>query len=277
MHIRPARSRFCAQHSLAPRSVAGLSTPSLGARSRVLVIGGSEEYAGAPYLAGIAALRTGAESVIVMAPEKVAWAINALSPDLMTRKLKGRYLTKAHERTIREQMETADILVLGNGAGTRKGTASLFRSLMSSPLPKVVDADALKVLQENRVSNAILTPNEGEWELLAKYNDVKKLAAMNVIIQKGSPTKIWTRRVHISVRPNKGLNKAGTGDILAGMCAGYLAQGLSPLAAAEKACRTGNAIANILTKKKRGYPGRTGHFLASDLARELEYLSSGKV
>ncbi|HEY4488031.1 MAG TPA: NAD(P)H-hydrate dehydratase, partial [Candidatus Paceibacterota bacterium] len=90
MHVRPG----------------GLSTSSLDARSRVLVIGGSEEYAGAPYLAGIAALRTGAESVVIMAPEKVAWTINALSPDLMTRKLKGRYLTKAHERTIRRQMET---------------------------------------------------------------------------------------------------------------------------------------------------------------------------
>ena len=49
--------------------------------SRVLVVGGSEEYSGAVYLAGIAALRSGAESVIVMAPEKVAWALNALSPD----------------------------------------------------------------------------------------------------------------------------------------------------------------------------------------------------
>ena len=244
----------------------------------VLVIGGSEEYAGAPYLAGIAALRTGAESVVIMAPEKVAWAINALSPDLMTRKLKGRYLTKAHERIIRKQMETADILVLGNGAGTRKGTASLFRSLMLSPLPKIVDADALKVLRGDKITNALLTPNEGEWRLLQKNCNIRALLKRgNVIIQKGSPTKIWTSNVHISVRPNKGLNKTGTGDVLAGMCAGYLATGLSPLAAAKKACGTGNTIADILTKKKRGYPGRAGYFLASDLARELKYLSSGKV
>lgn len=238
----------------------------------VLVIGGSEEYAGAPYLAGIAALRTGAESVVIMAPEKVAWTINALSPDLVTRKLKGRYLTKAHERTIRKQMQTADILVLGNGAGTRPGTASLFRSLTLSPLPKVVDADALKVLRKNQVTNALLTPNEGEWKLLEKHNDLKKLAASNVIIRKGFPTKIWTRRVRISVKTNEGLRKAGTGDILAGMCAGYLSTGLSPLAAAKEACRVGNKIANILSKKKRGY-----HFLASDLATELASLSSGKI
>ncbi|OGG79540.1 NAD(P)H-hydrate dehydratase [Candidatus Kaiserbacteria bacterium RIFCSPLOWO2_01_FULL_54_13] len=231
---------------------------------RVLVVGGSEEFAGAPYLAAIAALRAGAESVIVMAPEKVAWAINVLSPDLMTRKLKGKYLSRAHERAIRKQMKTADILVLGNGAGVRPGTAALMRSLMRSPIKKVLDADALKVLRDSAVSNAILTPNEREWKLLEKHNDVKKLLMSNVIIKKGFPSKIWTRRVHILVRTNKGLQKAGTGDVLAGLCAGFLAQGLSPFAAAKKACETGNTIANILTKKKKGY-----YFLASDLVHEM--------
>jgi len=232
---------------------------------RVLIVGGSEEYAGAVFLAGISALRAGTESVVIMAPEKVAWAVNALSPDLMTRKLKGAYLTKAHEGAIRKQMKTADILVLGNGAGTRPGTAALMRALMRSPIPKVVDADALKVLRANAVKNAILTPNTGEWKLLSERNDIKKLlTGGNVIIKKGSPSQIWTFNVHISVRTNKGLSKAGTGDVLAGMCAGFLAQGLSPLAAAKAACKTGNTIADILTKRKKGY-----YFLASDIVAEM--------
>jgi len=87
--------------------------------SRVLVVGGSEEYSGAVYLAGIAALRSGAESVIVMAPEKVAWALNALSPDLITRKLRGKYLALSHKAEIMRQLKTADVLVIGNGATTR--------------------------------------------------------------------------------------------------------------------------------------------------------------
>ena len=232
---------------------------------RVLVVGGSEEYTGAVFLAGISALRAGAESVVIMAPEKVAWAVNALSPDLMTRKLKGAYLTKAHEGAIRKQMKTADILVLGNGAGTRAGTAALMRTLLRSPIPKVVDADALKVLRGSAVENAILTPNAGEWKLLLEQSDIKKLLANgNVIIKKGHSTEIWTRRVHISVRTNKGLSKAGTGDVLAGMCAGFLAQGLPPFAAAKAACTTGNRIAEMLTKKKKGY-----YFLASDIVGEM--------
>ena len=232
-------------------------------RACVLLVGGSEEFVGAPYLAAIAALRAGAESVIVMAPERVAWAINTLSPDLMTKKLKGTHLSRAHERMIQKQMQTADILVVGNGASLRAGTAALMRSLMRYPIQKVVDADALKVLRNDQVQNAILTPNAGEWKLLSKNNNIKKLLKTNVIIKKGFPTRILSGSRAFSIHANKGLVKAGTGDVLAGLCAGFLAQGLSPFAAAKKACRAGNTAANILAKKKRGY------FLASDIVDEI--------
>jgi NAD(P)H-hydrate epimerase len=242
---------------------------------KVLIVGGSEEFTGAVFLAGISALRAGAGSVIVMAPEKVAWALNALSPDLMTRKLKGAYLSKAHEAAIRTQMKTADILLIGNGAGTRAGTAALMRSLLRSPILKVVDADALKVLRGNAVENAILTPNAGEWALLKKNNSIRKLLAENVVIKKGMPTEILSAKKTFRMRhTNRGLEKAGTGDVLAGMCAGFLACPPKPrrrgaqdtllFAAAKAACETGNKIADILTRKKKGY-----YFLASDIADEL--------
>ena len=162
--------------------------------SRVLVVGGSEEYSGAVYLAGIAALRSGAESVIVMAPEKVAWALNALSPDLITRKLRGKYLALSHKAEIMRQLKTADVLVIGNGATTRSGTAALLRALCEWPGKKIIDADALKALRGNKISNAILTPNSGEWKLLEKNNDIKKLLAKNVIVKKGMPTEILSAK-----------------------------------------------------------------------------------
>jgi ADP-dependent NAD(P)H-hydrate dehydratase / NAD(P)H-hydrate epimerase len=157
---------------------------------RVLVVGGSEEYSGAVFLAGIAALRSGAESVVVMAPEKVAWALNALTPDLVTRKLRGKYLSLQHKAEIIRQLKTADVLVMGNGATTRPATAALMRALCAWPGRKVIDADALKVLRGSDVSNAILTPNGGEWKLLEKNSDIKKLLVHNVIIKKGMPTEI---------------------------------------------------------------------------------------
>ena len=233
---------------------------------RALVVGGSEDYSGAVYLAGIAALRSGAESVIVMTPEKVAWAINALSPDLMTRKLRGKYLALSHKAEILRQLKTADVLVIGNGATTRPGTAALMRALSGWPGLKVIDADALKVLRGSKTSNAILTPNTGEWKLLVKNGSIRKLLAQNVIIKKGMPTEILSARKKFRQRStNRGLEKAGTGDVLAGLCAGYLAQGLSLWSAAKKACETGNKIAELLTKKKKGY-----YFLASDILREIK-------
>ncbi|MDO8522419.1 MAG: NAD(P)H-hydrate dehydratase [bacterium] len=234
---------------------------------RVLVVGGSEEYSGAVFLVGIAALRSGAESVVVMAPKKVAWALNALSPDLVTRKLKGEYLSLSHKMQILRQLKTADVLVIGNGTTTRPATAALMRALCAWPGKKVIDADALKVLRGNKTSNAILTPNAGEWKLLEKNRDIKKLLAQNiVIIKKGMPTKIISKtQTFRQKQTNRGLDKAGTGDVLAGLCAGYLALGLSLWDAAKQACETGNTIAELLTKKKKGY-----YFLASDIVQELK-------
>lgn len=234
---------------------------------RVLIVGGSEEYTGALYLAGVSALRAEAESVIVMAPEKVAWALNALSPDLITRKLRGKFLTLAHKTAIMRQLKTADVLLIGNGASTRPGTLALMRALCKWPGPKVIDADAIKALRDNGTSNAILTPNSGEWNLLRRNNDIQKLLSQNVvIIKKGMPTEILSQtKTFRQRRTNQGLEKAGTGDVLAGMCAGFLSQGHSLWQSAKKAAETGNSIADLLTKKKKGFV-----FLASDLVQELK-------
>ena len=158
---------------------------------RVLIVGVSEEYVGALYLAALAAFRAGAESVMVMAPEKVAWALNALSPDVVTRKLPGKRLNLTHKAAIMRQLTTADVLLIGNGAGTTLGTQALMRALMRWQGLKVVDADALKALKGNAVSHAILTPNEGEWELLTRKNDVKTLVKKDVVIfKKYSPDEV---------------------------------------------------------------------------------------
>jgi len=247
---------------------------NLSVRKRVLVVGGSEEFVGALFLAGISALRSGAESVIVMAPERVAWALNILSPDLITKKLKGGYLAPRHRATIMRQLKSADILVLGNGTTIRPKTASLMRLLMRWPGLKVVDADALKVLRRNAVSNAILTPNEREWQIITSHNDIRKLLKKNVVvIKKGFPTIILSATKTFRMpRTNWGLQKAGTGDVLAGLCAGYLAQGLSLWSAAKKAVKTGNRIADILTKRKRGY-----FFLASDIVADLHKVQKRRI
>src|SRR3989338_6023010 len=77
-------------------------TAKKGDNGKALVIGGSKEYAGAVALAGISALRSGADWVTVAAPEKVAWAVNCLSADLVTFKLKGDYFSLKHVNQVKE-------------------------------------------------------------------------------------------------------------------------------------------------------------------------------
>ena len=60
-----------------------------GDNGRVLIIGGSKDYTGAVVLAGLAALRSGADWVTVAVPEKVGWAISCMTPDLVVKKYKG--------------------------------------------------------------------------------------------------------------------------------------------------------------------------------------------
>ncbi len=101
--------------------------PKKGQNGRVLVVGGSKEYTGAPVVGGskeytgapafvaMAALRTGVDLVTVCAPEKVAWTINTYSPDIITKKFLGDELNLTHCKEIISMSEKFDIIVLGNG------------------------------------------------------------------------------------------------------------------------------------------------------------------
>src|SRR3989338_7845590 len=90
-------------------------TAKKGDNGRVLIVGGSKEYTGAVALAGLAALRCGADWVTVAAPEKVAWAVNALSADLVTVKLKGDYFSSKHVDEVGELARKHDVVLIGNG------------------------------------------------------------------------------------------------------------------------------------------------------------------
>ena len=81
-----------------------------GDNGRVLVIGGSKEYVGAVALAGLAALRSGADWVTVVAPEKVAWAVNCLSADLVAVKLKGEYFSLKHVNDVVRLAKKHDVV-----------------------------------------------------------------------------------------------------------------------------------------------------------------------
>jgi len=247
-------------------------TSKKGDNGRVLIIGGSKDYVGCLALAGLAALRTGVDWVTIAAPEKVAWAINCLSPDLVTKKVKGEYFTLRHYTDIIKLTQKFDAVLIGNGIGTKKSTA-LFVNKITKHLskPVVIDADALKLIRIQNTHHAIFTPHKKEYEVLMKnsaVSNVKKVLFDSVIILKGSIDKIITRdHTYYNKTGNEGMTKAGTGDVLAGLCVGFLAQTKNILQSAINATYINGLVGDILLKKKKGYS-----YIASDLVEEIKRL-----
>ncbi|MBI4739814.1 NAD(P)H-hydrate dehydratase [Candidatus Woesearchaeota archaeon] len=264
----------------------------------VLIIGGSETYVGAPALAALAALRGGCDLAIVAAPNKTAWAISALSPDLVTVKLPGTTLSNSHKRQLVPYIRKADVILLGPGTGLKKTTRALINAVvaLAQKLEKclVIDADALKCIQLSKISKAILTPHAKELELLlvnnkrsvlaqkiAQSGEIKAKVAIlhkglanllrrqNVILLKGSRDVVIAARKTIIVRGgNPGMTVGGTGDVLAGLCASYLAQTGDLLFSATYASKMNKNIGDsLLAKSNFGFG-----FIASDFLREIKKL-----
>jgi len=267
-------------------------TSHKGQNGTVLIIGGSEDYTGSLILAGLAALRCGADIVVIAAPEKVAWAINAYTPDLITKKVKGKNLEVQHFDQLKALAKRFDVVLFGNGMGLDNSTQKLCKKLALLPNNKVIDADGIKAISTKGVQNAIITPNEREMRLFLKNSDVKAAATKNisryaydvqktmpkffksnnVLLVKGATDAIISvSKIALNKTGNQGMTRGGTGDVLAGLCAGYYAQLKNPYSAACNAAFMSGTVGDILKKKKKGYV-----FLASDVVEELRKIKKKK-
>ncbi|MBL7054427.1 NAD(P)H-hydrate dehydratase [Candidatus Woesearchaeota archaeon] len=264
-----------------------------GDNGKVLVIGGSEDYAGAVALAGLAALRSGVDWVTVAAPEKVGWAVNALSSDLVVKKYKCSYFSLKYSGEIRRLSDDFDAFLVGNGIGVNIQTKNFVKKIVeNNKKSKVVDADGIKSLSMDIVENSIITPHNQELEtfllnskinrliikkiikeksiikksLLIKNNLKKFLGKNNVILLKGKIDVVISKdKIKYNKTGNAGMTKAGTGDVLAGLCVGFLGQGLSLIQSAINAAYFNGLIGDILLKKKKGFT-----YLASDMVEEIK-------
>jgi len=263
-----------------------------GDNGYVLAVGGSKDFVGAITLAGLAALRSGCDLVKIIAPEKVAWAINCYSPDLVTQKIDGEYIKSGHFKIVKKQMEKFDVLLIGNGIGlsneTRKFCKKTIREIKKF---KVIDADAIKSISMNDCENSIITPHAKELEyfldnskinktkikkiineknIIKKSNIIKKTAQKflnksNIILLKGKIDIIISKKnILYNKTGNAGMTKGGTGDVLAGLCAGFLAQSKDLLQSAVNAAYFNGLVGDVLLKKKKGFA-----YLASDMVEEL--------
>ena len=226
-----------------------------GSFGHVLVIGGSEGKTGAAVLAAEGALRAGAGLVTVAAPR----ALNAVFEAKLTEAMSLVYEDGGRacllESAVDELLLAAaqrDVLVLGPGVGSAAETQAAVGALLAaSPVPAVVDADGLNAFTgrpEGLVAEGarVLTPHPGEMgRLLGRESAevqadrvaaARELArrAQAVTVLKGARTVIAAPDGQVRVNPTGGpaLASGGTGDVLAGVIAALLGQGLGPLDAA---------------------------------------------
>ena len=264
-----------------------------GDNGLVLAAGGSENYAGAIALAALAALRSGCDLVKIIAPEKVAWAINAYSPDIVTSKLKGKIFKFGHFKIVKKQIQKFDVLLIGNGIGLNPETKKFCKKTIKEIKKlKVIDADAVKSISMFDAENSIITPHSKELEyflinskasksIIKKINSEKNIEKKtqlikkttqkflnrnNIILLKGQIDSIISKNKILLVKGgNAGMTKGGTGDVLAGLCAGFLAQSKDLLQSAVNASYFNKKIGDILLKKKKGFT-----YLASDMVDEIK-------
>ncbi len=249
-------------------------TSHKGDNGTVLVVGGSEDYIGAPALVGMSAmavLRSGADLVIVAAPEKVAWAINTIAPDLITKKIKCDNFTPKNIPEVLALAEKADVVEIGNGISFTPGAAEfMWKVATQARRPVVLDAAALRVVRLQDVSGAVFLPHAKELEVLLENSrillkDVQKYLGSNVLVKKGHPrTEIISKdQVVVSSTGNAGMTHGGTGDVLAGIVAGLMAQGNDAFRAACAAVYCNGRAADLLFRKK-GFG-----YLASDMVEMI--------
>ena len=226
-----------------------------GNNGKVLVVGGSGDYSGAPAIAGMAAIGAGCDLVYVAAPEKAAEAIKSTSPDLIVKSLEDDRLSLEHAERILSVADDVDCVLIGPGAGIDEQTSKLFNVLVAKiKKPIILDADALKQVELKLIMNrddVVLTPHIFEFNSFFNVQDGMKLdidsydfrkvdenitqfqqiarQIKGTVIVKGQYDLILSgTRFRINKSGNAGMTVGGTGDALSGICAGLLSQDLNP-------------------------------------------------
>lgn len=228
-----ARLRVLTPAVLAP--LAALRAPESDKRNygHLFVLGGSRNYPGAVLMTVLAALRSGAGLVTAFVPESLVPAFAACAPEAMwvgwaetpdgNLALEGRHL-------LLEKLERATALAIGPGIGREPETLALVADLVkTSPVPLLLDADALQP-DIVRTGNAprVLTPHLGELRRILAGGDFYETPAGSeaVVIVKGRLTAVTVggREGYYSPFGGPVLARGGSGDLLAGLTGGLLAQ-----------------------------------------------------
>lgn len=240
-----------------------------GDHGHVVIIGGNHGMTGATQMAAMAALRTGA-GLVSTAVRDAGSAI----PEIMQHVVSGAAELKG-------LIDRADVLVIGPGMGRDKWANDLLAMMLQSGKPAVIDADALKLLAADPVrrEHHVLTPHPGEaGHMLGlstaqvqadRFQSIRdiQLRYGGVVVLKGAGSLVCGEKISICRSGNPGMASAGMGDLLSGVIAALIAQGLNH----EDAARAGvciHAMAGDLEALRYGEKG----MMATDLLKQIRRL-----
>lgn len=272
-----------------------LPTHHKGNYGHVAVIGGTRGYTGAATLASNGALRSGAGLVTAVVPASLYAIAAAKLTEAMTfpaPDADGGFSVSALA-ALDDLLSRATVLAVGPGLGQHPETAVFLKDLLTRvDLPTVIDADALNLLAkdksllldpryQDRRKNWVLTPHPGEMARLLEMSisSVQEDRLGNAgrasrewgvtVVLKGARTVIAAPDGEVLINPtgNPGLATGGTGDVLTGLIAGLLAQGLTPVQAAGAGVFIHGWAADRIASRK-GMPG----LIAGDLLEEIPYV-----
>lgn len=227
-----------------------------GTFGKVLVVGGSVGFTGAPYLTASAAVRGGAGLVYLGVP-KAIWAVEAVKcTGAMPFPLADKHgaLSRKALEDLEKRLKDCDVLALGPGLSREEQAAELARDLLAqAQCPVVLDADGINalaghmdVLDARRDHVTILTPHDGEFARIGgdlshgdRVRSAREFAAAHgcVLVLKGHRTVIATPEGNalVNTTGTSALAKGGSGDVLTGLIAALLAQGATAVQAAAGA------------------------------------------
>lgn len=241
-----------------------------GSFGKMMVVGGSSGMTGAPILATEGGLRSGTGLVFLAGPESVNEIFATNVKEALTIPLPDEdgTICSNSQVPLLEAAEDKDSLAVGPGLGRKEVTKETVRTLLERfSGPVVLDADGIVAFADDvevlkGLEEVVLTPHPGELAHLLdttpekvnknRYDLVPDLAQTweVTILLKGVPTVISSPAGELALAscPNTGLAKGGSGDVLTGIVGSFLAQGLSPFAAARLGawihCKIGELGAN---------------------------------
>ncbi|NOY77663.1 MAG: NAD(P)H-hydrate dehydratase, partial [Calditrichaeota bacterium] len=245
---------------------------------KVLLIAGSTGLTGAATMASLSALRSGAGMAVLAIPERFNPVLEEKVTEVMTAPLPETEDGSIHSRAIEQidrWLQWSHVLALGPGLSTHPETQTFVRALLGKAnQPIVIDADGINNLAgqvdliRNYPADLVFTPHVGELSRLigVPQKDIltNRIALLKewasklncTLLLKGAPTLIADPSGTLYFNPtgNAGMATAGSGDVLTGLIAGFLAQGLTGTHAAIAGAFV-HGMAGDLARKKLGQRG----------------------